>query len=95
MGIQGILPLVKPVIQDKKISAFRGKRVAVDGYSWLHKAAFGCCTELCRGIENDSWIQYCLTYIDLLLDQNITVFLVLDVGFACKISALSWVVVIF
>ena len=32
---------------------YRGERVAVDAYSWLHKAAYSCSYELCEGIPTD------------------------------------------
>lgn len=78
MGILGLLPPLKPLISDKHISAFKGKRVAVDGYAWLHKAAYGCCVDLCLGKENNSWIKYCLHFIDMLLSFDIHVYLVFD-----------------
>lgn len=79
MGIQSLLPALKSVVDaDLHISAFRGRRVAVDGYAWLHKAIYGCCVELCEGKPSTAWIQYCLGYVDMLIAHEIDVTLVFD-----------------
>ena len=46
MGISGLLPLLKPVTKDNHISSYSHRRIAIDGYAWLHKAVYGCCVEL-------------------------------------------------
>ena len=78
MGIQGLLQLVKPLIQPYHVKQLKGRRVAVDGYAWLHKAVYGCCVELCNGTESHLWITYCLNLVDLLLRHGIIVTLVFD-----------------
>ena len=78
MGVQGLLPLLKSHVVGTHISKFRGRRVAVDGYAWLHKATYSCCVDLARGTENNSWIQYCLQFIDMLLSFDIHVTMVFD-----------------
>ena len=80
MGIQGLWPLLKEHVQSKHIRDYGGKRVAVDTYVWLHKAAFGCCLELASGKDSTKWISYCIEYIDLLLGAGIEVHLVFDGG---------------
>ncbi len=32
---------------------YRGEKVAVDAYGWLHKAAYCCSYELCEGLPTD------------------------------------------
>ena len=78
MGISGLLPLLKPVTTSGHISAFRNRRIAVDGYAWLHKAVYGCCVELATGVDCDKWVSYCLKLIDMLLFNSITVHMVFD-----------------
>lgn len=79
MGIQNLLPAIKSVIDtDLHISHFRGKRVAVDGYAWLHKAVYSCCVELCENKPTTAWIQYCLTYVEMLVVHDMDVTLVFD-----------------
>lgn len=49
MGIQGLLPLLKPITKHVHLKEYAGKSVAVDGYSWLHKGVYSCSRELCEG----------------------------------------------
>lgn len=53
MGISGLLPVLKSIARPVHVSSYRGKRVAVDGYSWLHKGAYACSRELCEGTYTD------------------------------------------
>lgn len=78
MGIQGLLPLLKPVTKVHHISFYKNRCVAIDGYSWLHKAVYGCCIDMANGKENYQWIFYCIRLIDMLLSFNIGVHLVFD-----------------
>lgn len=78
MGIKGLLIALKPLIRDTHISQLAGKRVAVDGYCWLHKALYGCCVDVCRGKPTTVWMQYCTQLVDLLLAHNIHITLVFD-----------------
>jgi exonuclease 1 len=78
MGISGLLPLLKPVTKVNHISSYKNKRIAVDGYAWLHKAVYGCCLELATGVDSDKWVSYCLKLIDMLLFNQIIVHMVFD-----------------
>lgn len=49
MGINALLPVLKPICFERHVSQFRGKRAGIDGYGWLHKGAAGCALELCVG----------------------------------------------
>jgi exonuclease-1 len=53
MGINGLLPALKPIAKPIHISNYKGQKVAVDGYSWLHKGAYSCSRELCEGVWTD------------------------------------------
>lgn len=53
MGINGLLQQLKSISKPKHVSAYRGQKVAIDGYSWLHKGAYSCSRELCEGIWAD------------------------------------------
>lgn len=37
-----------------------GKRVAIDGYSWLHKGVYTCALDLCLGNKTDRFVNYFL-----------------------------------
>lgn len=49
MGIQGLLPALKSIMTPGPIRDHAGKRAALDTYSWLHKAAYTCCKDICEG----------------------------------------------
>lgn len=79
MGISGLLPLVKEAINHSAhIRNYSGKRVAVDGYAWLHKAVFTCAVELAKGQPTDKWIGHMMSLLKVLLDHQIHTTLVFD-----------------
>ena len=51
MGITGLLPFLKGIQRNVHISSFRGKKVAVDAYGWLHKGAYSCAAQLVMKTE--------------------------------------------
>ena len=46
MGIKGLPEVLKPYLIPVEVSRHRGKRAAVDAYSWLHKGMYGCAYDL-------------------------------------------------
>lgn len=50
-GIRGLTSLLEQVQKPVNMSAFAGKRVAVDGHDWLHAGAFPFASEFARGVE--------------------------------------------
>ena len=53
MGIAGLLPVLKSITRPVHVSEYRGRRVAVDAYCWLHRGAYTCSVELCEGTPTD------------------------------------------
>lgn len=51
MGITGLLPFLKSIQRDVHVSSFKGKKVAVDAYCWLHKGAYSCAMQLVMKTE--------------------------------------------
>jgi exonuclease-1 len=49
MGIEGLLRVLSSITNKKHLREYEGKRVAVDGYCWLHKAMYMLTPEI---IEN-------------------------------------------
>jgi exonuclease 1 len=78
MGITGLLPLLKESIDQTHISKFKGQRLAVDTYCWMHRAVYGHTTEMSTGNESTRWVQYCMGILDMLLSFQIEVYLVFD-----------------
>ena len=51
MGIQGLLPFVAAATdKSAHVGVYAGKRVAIDGFVWLHTGAHACAFELGQGI---------------------------------------------
>ena len=46
MGINGLLKNTRSVGKKKHITQYKNKKVAVDGYSWMHKALYKCSLEI-------------------------------------------------
>jgi 5'-3' exonuclease len=80
MGITGLLPLLSSISVPIHVSEYNGTKVAVDGYCWLHRAAYSCSSELCQNVPTDRYIQFCLNRVNLLRSHNITPVLVFDGG---------------
>jgi exonuclease-1 len=53
MGIQGLHKELKSITRRCNISEYRGKKVAIDAYVWLHKGTYCCAAELCQNIATD------------------------------------------
>lgn len=81
MGIQGLLPALKSVMNPIHVKDLAGNTVAVDTYSWLHKGAFSCSRELCHGLPTRRHIDYCMHRVNLLRHHGIKPILIFDGGF--------------
>ena len=60
MGINGLLPCLRSVTRPAHVSAYAGKRVAVDSYVWLHRGVFTCARELALGQATDKCVARAL-----------------------------------
>ncbi|KAJ0960256.1 hypothetical protein J5N97_001931 [Dioscorea zingiberensis] len=81
MGIQGLLPLLKSIMEPIHIKDLKGSCVAIDTYSWLHKGALSCSRDLCKGIPPTSrHIDYCMHRVNLLRHYGVKPILVFDGG---------------
>jgi hypothetical protein len=78
--LQGLLPILKPITKARHLREYRGKAVAVDGYSWLHKGAYACSKELCEGRYTDRFVNYCMSRVELLRGNGVIPIMVFDGG---------------
>ncbi|KAK8989509.1 hypothetical protein V6N11_063931 [Hibiscus sabdariffa] len=62
------------------IKELEGCSVAIDTYSWLHKGALSCSTELCKGLPTSRHIEYCMHRVNLLRHHGVKPVLVFDGG---------------
>jgi len=84
MGITGLLPFLKEIVENTHIQTYAGKRVAVDTYCWIHKGGFACASDLAKGIKTDVYVNYCLKFINMLKSYKVTPVLVFD---GCNVPA--------
>ncbi|KZS98264.1 PIN domain-like protein [Sistotremastrum niveocremeum HHB9708] len=80
MGIQGLLPLLKPIHNHTHVSEFSGKTLAVDAYVWLHKGAYGCAPDLVTGKPTVKYVDYAMHRVRMLRHFGIQPYLVFDGG---------------
>lgn len=78
MGIQGLLPSVDSVSIKCKIDLFKGKRVAIDTYVWLHRSAANCAESIVLGKPTKVHINYCVERIKTLQGKGIIPVCVFD-----------------
>ncbi|CUG06451.1 Hypothetical protein, putative [Bodo saltans] len=78
MGIKGLWKEVQPVCRAGHISQFRGLRVGVDTYCWLHRAVISCAAELALGKPCDKYLTFMMNRVDLLLRYGVTPVLIFD-----------------
>ena len=78
MGVTGLLQYFKSVERDTDISKYRGKRLAVDGHSWIHKAIYGAGYNIVIKKDYTRCLKSILARIDVLVSFGVHVVLVLD-----------------
>ncbi|KAJ1614767.1 exonuclease i/din7p-like [Cryptosporidium canis] len=78
MGIQGLLPSVDSVSKWCKIDVFKGRRVAIDTYGWLHRSVANCAENIVLGKPTRAHINYCVDRIKTLQEKGIIPVCVFD-----------------
>ncbi|KAF7457797.1 PIN domain-like protein [Cryptosporidium felis] len=78
MGIQGLLPNVDCVSIKGNISSFKGKRVAIDIYGWLHRSVANSAESIVLGRPTKVHINYCTERIKALKIKGITPICIFD-----------------
>lgn len=51
--LSGLLPLLKSIQRPVELKKFQGQTLGIDGYGWLHRAAYSCAVELAQGKPTD------------------------------------------
>lgn len=78
MGVAGLLPVLKPVAESASLERYRGKTVAIDTYSWLHKAVFCCADKIVMDMPTKAYWGYFNKKLNMLRHFQITPYFVLD-----------------
>ncbi|SCV01718.1 LAME_0G18052g1_1 [Lachancea meyersii CBS 8951] len=66
MGIQGLLPQLKPIQQPVTLARYEGQTLAIDGYAWLHRAAHACAEDLALGLPSTKYLEYFVKRLQML-----------------------------
>lgn len=87
MGVPQLLPQLKDITETVSLEEFRGKTLAIDAYSWLHKSVMSCPVELGRGLYTDKYVNYFRKRIRMLRNFGAEPYFVFDGDkFASKTS---------
>ncbi|KAG0668189.1 Rad2 nuclease [Maudiozyma exigua] len=78
MGIQGLLPPLKSIQNPVSLRRYEGQTLGIDGYAWLHKAAYSCAYELVMGEPTEKYLNYFIKRFALLKTFNIQPYLIFD-----------------
>lgn len=78
MGIKGLLPTLKDITLDTNISAYKGKKVGVDAYVWLHQKTYGCATEICLDLPTTVYISAFMNEVKTLIRNGVIPCIIFD-----------------
>ncbi|CAG9462848.1 unnamed protein product [Pedinophyceae sp. YPF-701] len=78
MGIAGLLPQLKSVVQRKHLNDFRGKTIAVDAFCWLHRGALSCPKDIVEGTYTTRYVDFCMRQVQTLQHAGIKPVVVFD-----------------
>ena len=78
MGIKGLLQQLKDITLDTNIANYKGRRVGIDAYVWLHQKTFGCATQICLQQPTSSYILSFMKEIKLLISHGVIPVVVFD-----------------
>ena len=56
MGINGLLKSLDSIKEQKHISNYKGKKIAIDGYCWLHKSLYSIKNEILENPDSNRYI---------------------------------------
>ncbi|KAK1248404.1 hypothetical protein MKX08_006624, partial [Trichoderma sp. CBMAI-0020] len=74
----GLLPILKSIQRPTELKKFNGETLAVDGYGWLHRAAYSCAPELAQGKPTKKFINAALHRVRMLKHFGVTPYMVFD-----------------
>ncbi|KAK8890262.1 hypothetical protein M9Y10_035034 [Tritrichomonas musculus] len=79
MGVQNLLPLVSPISNKNiHISTFKGKKVAIDGYVWLHRLSYRNAKEIVENPGSSCIVPFLMNRIKHLTENGLIPVVVFD-----------------
>lgn len=78
MGIHGLFPLLSPVGKTIHLTEYKNKRIAVDAFVWMHKAAFRYPVEINKDPEAKFLLPYLMSRVNGLIKCGVKPVIVFD-----------------
>ena len=78
MGISNLLKILESIQTSRHLSYYKGKKVAVDGYCWLHKSIYLLSEQIFHNPHSKRYLKYLNKRVDQLLRFNIIPVIVFD-----------------
>ena len=78
MGISNLLKILESIQTSRHLSYYKGKKVAVDGYCWLHKSIYLLSEQIFHNSNSKRYLKYLNKRVDQLLRFNIIPIIVFD-----------------
>jgi exonuclease-1 len=77
MGIENLLRVLSSITVSRNITDYKGKRIAIDAYCWLHKSVFNM-TDIIENPNSERYLDYLIKRLKQLLDAGVTPVIVFD-----------------
>eukprot|EP01083_Nonionella_stella_P021417 59404_1 len=81
MGIKSLLLQLKDITADINLNSYKGKKVGVDAYVWLHQKVYCCATEICLQRPTNSYVRGFIKEVQTLLRYGVIPVIVFDGGY--------------
>ena len=78
MGLSNLLKILESIQTSRHLSYYKGKKVAVDGYCWLHKSIYLLSEQIFHNPHSKRYLKYLNKRVDQLLRFNIIPIIVFD-----------------
>jgi exonuclease-1 len=78
MGVKGLLPELRGIIEHVKLSDFKGQTAGIDALCWLHRGGVTCAKNLVEEVQTDTLTNYFMGMIEILIRNEIKPFVVFD-----------------
>ncbi|ANQ06212.1 Exonuclease I [Plasmodium coatneyi] len=78
MGINNLLPFLKPIARSTHISKYKNEVVGVDIMCWIHRGLVSCAYDVIINNYNDSYLNFIEKMLECIYQYNIKVIFVFD-----------------
>jgi len=78
MGINNLLKTLESIQVSRHLNYYKGKRIAVDGYCWLHKSIYLLTEQILTNSQSKTYLRYLNKRVEQLLKFDIKPIIVFD-----------------